>query len=89
MKDNRSCKGCDDSYRVMEEQISRMLLSPMFQSPERCVPEPVYEKRLEACMDCPNLLEGTTCSLCGCIVRITAKLKERSCPKPGDNRWTY
>ncbi|WP_312029482.1 DUF6171 family protein [Paenibacillus sedimenti] len=59
----------------------------MFQSVEHCVTDSVYQQRLLACTACPKLLNGTTCSICGCIVRIAAKLKERSCPKPSDNRW--
>jgi hypothetical protein len=58
----------------------------MFQS-DACVAEPVYRERLSACMQCPKLVDGTTCAVCGCIVRVTAKLRERDCPLPGDNRW--
>lgn len=86
MKGGPSCKGCSDSYKVTEQQIARVLSSPMFQS-EQSVPDDIYERRLKACDACPALLNGTTCSVCGCIVQISAKLKNRECPKPGDRRW--
>ncbi|WP_338552070.1 hypothetical protein [Paenibacillus sp. KS-LC4] len=83
----RGCKGCDDSYTVTEAQIQRILAAPMFQSSERCVDDEVYAARLRECGSCPKLMSGTTCMVCGCIVRISAKYKEKSCPNPNDVRW--
>lgn len=89
MKDVRECKGCRDDYRVTDEQINRILQAPMFQSEEHCVGDDIYVRRLEACAGCDKLMNGTTCTLCGCIVQVAAKLKERGCPKPGDDRWRH
>ncbi|ACX66200.1 hypothetical protein [Paenibacillus sp. Y412MC10] len=86
MADNR-CKGCHDDYRVSDEQITRVLSSPMFSS-DRCVPDDEYDARLRACFACPKLQRGTTCTLCGCIVQIAAKLKDKRCPCPGQDRWS-
>ncbi|UKS30873.1 DUF6171 family protein [Paenibacillus sp. HWE-109] len=83
---DRSCKGCREEYKITEVQIDRMLSAPMFQG-ESCVPESVYQERLRMCGACPKLLGGTTCSFCGCIVRVAAKLKEKNCPFPGASRW--
>lgn len=83
----RDCKGCQDSYRVTDEQIARILQAPMFQSAEHCVSDEIYANRLAACAGCDKLSNGTTCTLCGCIVQVAAKLKEKSCPRAGDNRW--
>ena len=85
---NRECKGCREEYRVTEQQIARVLDSPMFAS-SQCVPDEVYNKRLEACTDCPKLMDGHTCMLCGCIVQITAKLKTKTCPDPVRNQWHF
>ncbi|MFD1955614.1 DUF6171 family protein [Paenibacillus thailandensis] len=87
MSDVRGCKGCRDDYRVTDEQISRILQAPMFRSPEHSVSDDVYERRLAACGACDKLMNGTTCTVCGCIVQVAAKLKERSCPRPGGDRW--
>lgn len=86
MADNR-CKGCRDDYVVDSKQIERVLASPMFRS-DRCVSDSEYLTRLDACMSCPKLQGGTTCLVCGCIVQITAKLKEKRCPYPGEDRWS-
>jgi hypothetical protein len=81
------CKGCRDEYKVTDEQIQRLLASPMFSSPELCVTEEVYEQRLSACSNCPKLMNGITCQACGCIIPVVAKLKERRCPLPGGGLW--
>ncbi|MEK5165631.1 DUF6171 family protein [Paenibacillus sp. FSL R5-0527] len=80
------CKGCREEYKVTEAQIARILASPMFAA-EHCVPDEVYEQRLKACGACPKFENGTTCRVCGCIVPVVAKLKERACPMPGGGRW--
>lgn len=80
------CKGCREEYKVTDEQIQRVLSSPMF-SAERCVSDEEYDARLDACSSCPKLHGATTCTLCGCIVQITAKLIEKRCPYPGHDRW--
>ncbi|MUT66904.1 DUF6171 family protein [Paenibacillus sp. NEAU-GSW1] len=83
---NRGCKGCSDSYKVTEEQIQRILAAPMFQYPVS-VSDDVYEARLSECSACPKLMDGTTCLVCGCIVRVAAKYRNRSCPNANDRRW--
>ncbi|GAB6931310.1 hypothetical protein JCM10914A_52930 [Paenibacillus sp. JCM 10914] len=85
MADNR-CKGCRDDYRVSSEQIERVLAAAMFHTDDN-VSDEWYDARLEACMSCPKLQGGTTCMLCGCIVQITAKMRDKRCPYPGDDRW--
>lgn len=85
---SRDCKGCRSDYRVTDEQIRKMLSHPMFQSGSgHCVPDSVYAERLRHCFDCVQLIGGHTCKLCGCIVQVTAKLKEKSCPAPGGIGW--
>lgn len=81
-----ACKGCREEYKVTEAQIARILAAPMFAA-EHCVPEDIYQERLLACRSCPKLEDGTTCRVCGCIVPVVAKLKERGCPLPGGGRW--
>lgn len=81
-----SCKGCREEYKVTEEQIKRILASSAF-APEKCVPDEVYAQRLELCSTCPKLQDGVTCLVCGCIIPVVAKLKERECALPGQSRW--
>ncbi|MEC0267753.1 DUF6171 family protein [Paenibacillus anseongense] len=87
MLENRQCKGCREDFKITDAQIDKMLQAPMFQSDETCVPDSVYRERLNRCSKCPKLTLGHTCSLCGCIVRIAAKLRDKSCPYPGGTGW--
>ncbi|NLB90064.1 MAG: hypothetical protein GX786_02425 [Clostridiales bacterium] len=41
--------------------------------------ESLYQKRLEQCKQCDELLNGT-CNLCGCYVQMRAALKQSRCP---------
>lgn len=69
-----------------DEYIQRVLSHPMFSS-EHCVPEEVYQQRLAICQACPKLQDGISCSVCGCIIPVAAKLKARGCPLPGGGLW--
>ncbi|WP_309119675.1 DUF6171 family protein [Paenibacillus sp.] len=85
---DRDCKGCRSDFRVTEERVDKILSSPMFRPGSAyCVPDAVYEERLARCRACPKLIDGHTCVVCGCLVRITAKLKEKRCPMPGGAKW--
>lgn len=81
-----SCKACRDDYRVTDEQIQRLLKTTAF-APERRVSEEQYQERLRTCGACPKLLDGMTCTACGCIIPVVAWLKERTCPLPGGGLW--
>ncbi|MHA7962569.1 DUF6171 family protein [Paenibacillus sp. CAU 1782] len=81
------CKGCDNRYQVSSADIDRMLAAPMFSRSDVCVSDAEYDARLQACRSCPRLLDGETCSACGCYVRVAAKLKSKSCPLPGGGLW--
>ncbi|BCG58073.1 DUF6171 family protein [Paenibacillus sp. URB8-2] len=81
-----SCKGCREEYKLTEAQMERILKSSMF-SPDQCVPDEVYNERLRACRTCPKLEDGVTCRVCGCIIPVVARLRERGCPLPGGGLW--
>ena len=84
MADNR-CKGCHDDYRVNEEQITRVLSSPMFTSDRACRMVSMMPVFMRASL--VQSAGDTTCTR-GCIVQITAKLKDKRCPYPGQDRWS-
>ncbi len=83
---SRDCKGCGPEYAVTEEQIDRLLAHPMFRS-EAAVPDDVYRARLSACGSCEKLQGGHTCTVCGCFVRVRAKLRDNGCPYGGSAKW--
>ncbi|MDR2095125.1 MAG: DUF6171 family protein [Treponema sp.] len=51
------------------------------------VTEAEYQSRLDTCLECENLLYGTTCRFCGCIVQIKNKLTAANCPFPYAPKW--
>lgn len=81
-----TCKGCREEYQVTDQQIQR-ILSSMKLTVEQRVTDSVYEERLQICDRCTKLMNNHTCTLCGCIVPVIAKFKDKRCPYPGDNRW--
>lgn len=42
-------------------------------------PQEAYEKRLAACTECENLLNGM-CRICGCFVEMRAAVNKNCCP---------
>lgn len=84
MKDG--CYGCHASVHIpdseIEDQIKRVISSgvPLTNRDQ-------YEKRLEACKTCDQLIYGTTCMSCGCIIKVRALNALRICPHASGNRW--
>ena len=75
----RICKKCllremqeGEYFRNMYEYIAQ--LDPDVKSEEE-----LYEKRLAACKQCGNLVNGM-CRVCGCFVEMRAAVKKNSCP---------
>lgn len=83
----RACRGCGPQYEVTEQQIDRILLAPMFQDEQIAVEDDIYYERLSLCNDCEHLLNGQTCQLCGCFVRVSAKYRSKGCPNVRDKKW--
>ena len=54
---------------------------------EEVVEDAEYERRLELCSKCPDLVGGLTCSHCGCFVLARARKLRMDCPMPGGNVW--
>ena len=51
------------------------------------VTEEQYRKRVETCLDCPNLIEDTKqCGLCGCFIEQKASWQTAKCPDE-PSRW--
>lgn len=85
-KQMKPCKGCRESVRLSEQDILAMI-SQVENSGSKLASDPVYEGRLAQCNDCSNLQYGTTCMVCGCVVRVRAKLLNNSCPHPQGSLW--
>lgn len=79
----RFCKKCllkdmsdGEYYRTVYEYIKNI--------PEEIRTEPeIYEKRLQFCQNCDNMVNGM-CRLCGCFVEVRAAKKMNYCAKSRD-----
>lgn len=49
-------------------------------------PKELYQKRLDACRQCNNLISGT-CIKCGCYVEFRAAFLKQKCPDAGASKW--
>jgi hypothetical protein len=45
-------------------------------------PDDEAERRLALCGACPDLLYGSTCRHCGCLVEVRARIAGYACPAP-------
>jgi len=81
------CKGCSASVRLSPEEIKKLFGETMRVKDIKVVSEEEYQRRLAICKACPSLQYSTTCSHCGCIVEIRAKLAASRCPYPYEPKW--
>ncbi|CAM4376458.1 DUF6171 family protein [Paenibacillus tarimensis] len=86
MERTDGCKGCSRDVQVSEAQIEAMV-NKLDSRGFDCVSDDVYEQRLASCSSCESLSFGHTCKFCGCIVRVRAKLADKTCPNPAGSRW--
>lgn len=45
------------------------------------------QERLSVCSECESLAEGMMCSWCGCYVAMRSRVKNATCPYPGNDKW--
>ena len=84
-----TCRGCSASVRLKSGEVERILAEYLASraEPVALTDERTYAHRLVVCRDCPDLLYGTTCRHCGCLVAVRAKLADKRCPAASP-RWS-
>jgi hypothetical protein len=87
MSQTDNCKGCRESVVVTKEQIQNMLAELESNKGFELAENVVYVQRLKHCSVCQYLQYETTCTQCGCIVQIRARLVNSTCPYPGISKW--
>ena len=82
----RECKKClllqsgdEDNHKLVQQYIAKI-------KPEEKCDYETYEKRLEICRNCDNLISGT-CIKCGCYVEFRAAFKMKHCPDTKNKKW--
>lgn len=80
------CKSCPDMVHVTEEEMEKEIRK-VKESGVPLADRDRYEKRLAACSSCEQLVYGTTCMSCGCLVRVRALNALRICPHVSGSKW--
>ncbi len=81
-----NCKGCSGSVHITDNEIE-IALKRVIESGVPLANRELYEKRMKTCSACEQLVYGTTCMSCGCIVKVRALNALRICPHASGNRW--
>ena len=81
------CKGCSGTVRISDAQVETILRDYLRTHPVPLADDTISARRLALCAACTDLLYGTTCRHCGCLVAVRARLGDASCPAPLDPRW--
>lgn len=83
---DRECKRCllltsgdEDNYKLVQQYVAKI-------KPEEKCDDDAYNKRLEICRNCDNLISGT-CIKCGCYVEFRAAFRNKKCPDKKFNKW--
>ena len=82
----RECKRClllqsgdEDNHKLVQQYIAKI------RPAEKC-DEESYQKRLEVCRNCDNLISGM-CLKCGCYVEFRAAFRNKKCPDVKNKKW--
>jgi hypothetical protein len=84
---DHNCKGRSASVKISPEEIAALFNQNMRVKSVKVVTEDEYAERIETCLACPALQNGSTCQYCGCLVHLKAKLRASKCPYPYAPKW--
>ncbi len=76
------CPGCGISVRLSPGELERITAEYFRGERPELATDAEAERRLALCGPCPDLLYGSTCRHCGCLVEIRARLAPYACPAP-------
>ncbi len=77
------CPGCNVRVRISDDEIESILAA---QTGDRAN-DALASQRLAICRACDDLLYGSTCRHCGCLVAARTRLRDKQCPRPGEAKW--
>ncbi len=75
------CKRCAVKTVLDENDIQKMVDEVTGMKGVQLADEAVYEKRFSVCTECEGFMYGSTCSYCGCVMQVRARLSDGRCPK--------
>ncbi len=80
------CPSCGLSVRLAPGEVERIMAEYFRGRRPELAPEGEAGRRIAICASCPDLLYGSTCRHCGCLVEIRARLAAQDCPAP-EPKW--
>jgi hypothetical protein len=80
------CPGCGLSVRLSKGEIERILFEYYQGRTPALAAAEEAGRRLSICVSCQDLVYGSTCRHCGCLVELRTSLADASCPAP-EPRW--
>ncbi len=85
--DKKKCKRCGLKTFISQEDIDKMVEDIKKMKGVRLADDELFNKRFAICMECEKFEYGSTCSLCGCVMQVRARLKDGKCPYPKNKKW--
>jgi hypothetical protein len=76
------CPGCGVAVRLSPGELERIVSEYFRGATPALADDGETERRLALCGACPDLLYGSTCRRCGCLVEVRARLADPGCPAP-------
>lgn len=83
----RICKRCASKPKLTEADIEKMVAQVTSMRGIRLVDSDEYERRMKICTACEKFEYGSTCTICGCVMQVRARLSDGRCPFVGGSRW--
>ena len=83
----KKCRRCLNSPNVSEAEIEKAVERLKAMKGIRLADSDTVSRRLTACSECDRFEYGSTCMLCGCLVRVRALMADGKCPYPKNNKW--
>lgn len=81
------CKRCGLKTVLPQEEIDKMVSQVTNMRGVKLVEEKVYNERFAICTECEKFEYGSTCTLCGCVMQVRARLADGRCPYPKNKKW--
>lgn len=75
------CKRCSVKTVLSDKDIQKMVDEVTGMRGICLADKDTYTARFNICQDCGNFMYGSTCSVCGCVMQVRARLADGKCPK--------
>lgn len=85
--DERICRRCAAKTSLNGTDIEKMVKEVTSMKGIRLADNAEYERRMRICAECEKFEYGSTCTVCGCVMQVRARLADGRCPYPKNKKW--